>query len=137
MRVCWYQLQVALEDDSVQKNGIVIIAGHPRRPTTLAEQDRKLDSILLRYVRNAIPIKIVAVHHFTSAKLLEYLVPVLIAFIGPTMRKRYVPHAGTEWKFLEELQKYGIDGSILPLNMGGKLDFNYSAWLEDRRSRGL
>jgi hypothetical protein len=128
---------VALEDDIVQKNGIVVIAGHPRRPTTLADQDRKLDSILLRNVRNAIPIKIVAVHHFTNAKLLEYLVPVLIAFFGPTMRKRYVPHAGTEWKFLEELQKYGIDGGVLPLNMGGKLDFNYSAWLEDRRSRGL
>jgi hypothetical protein len=61
----------------------------------------------------------------------------LIAFIGPILRKSYVPHAGTEWKFLEELQKYDIDGDILPLNMGGKLDFNYSAWLEDRRSRGL
>ena len=137
MRVCWYQLQVAIEDDIVQKNGIVIIAGHPRRPTTLADQDRKLDSILLRNMRYAIPIKLVAFHHVTSAKLLEYLVPVLIAFIGPTMRKRYVPHAGSEWKFLKELQEYGINGGILPLNMGGKLDFNYSAWLEYRRSRGL
>ena len=125
-----------IEDEEVQKNGVVCIAGHPRRPTTLAEQDRKLDVILLRHMRAAIPIRVVAVHHFLSSKLFEYLVPVLMVLFGPTIRKRYVPHGGTEEKFLEELAKFGIDKKVLPVHMGGKLEFSHVDWLEERRSRG-
>jgi hypothetical protein len=86
---------------------------------------------------SAIPIRIVVVHHFISTRLLNYLVPVFIILSGLAIRKRYVSHTGTEEQLLEELQEYGIDRKILPDNVGGILDFSYSAWLDSRRSKAL
>ena len=93
--------------------------------------------MITRHMREAIPIRVVAIHHFINSYLLEYLVPMLMVLFGPAIRKRYVPHMGCEEKFLDELAEYGIDRNILPVHMGGKSDFCYSQWLEDRRSRGL
>lgn len=130
--------QVALEDPMIRKNGLIYVAGHPRRPSSILEQDRKLDSLSLRLVRTAIPIRIVAVHHFFTSKLLDFVVPVMLVLFGPMLRHRYVPHMGCqEDQFLKELQDYGIGTDVLPYDMGGSHDYDYTKWLEDRQSRHL
>ena len=113
------------------------VLGHPRRPTTLQEEDRKLDALMLRHVRSALPVRIVGVHHYISPQILEYVVPVLLPMLGKEMRHRYVYHRGSEEQFLEELARYGISKDILPREMGGKCQFSYATWLDDRAARGL
>lgn len=124
--------EVALEDISVQTNGIVYIAGCPRRRSTLMDQDRKLDSVMLKVVREALPVRAVGIHHYVSSFLLEYVVPVILALFGGDMRKRYKLHVGDEEKFLNELDEYGISVDVIPKDMGGKHPFEYEQWLEQR-----
>jgi hypothetical protein len=39
--------------------------------------------------------------------------------------------------YLDELSGYGIIRDILPTDMGGAHDFDYTAWLHRRRDTGL
>jgi hypothetical protein len=74
--------EVSLEGVAVQRKGIVCIAGSPRRRSTLAEQDRKLDDLALRLVRKALPVRITCVHLYVSNRMIEYVVPILLSIFG-------------------------------------------------------
>lgn len=121
---------VAIQDPEVQRNGIVYIAGNHRRRTSLFEQDRKLDSRGLALVREALPVRVVGIHHFTCSRLIEYVVPLLLALLSKEMRYRYRPHCiETDEEFLEALAPYGITPAAIPMDLGGSLPFEYAQWL--------
>jgi hypothetical protein len=127
---------VALEDDQVQRKGIVYIVGFPRRVSTLLEQDRKFDSFAFRHVKQALPVHVAGVHNFCSSRLLEFFIPIYLFLAGPAIRARYRLHMGQEEDFLTALDEYGIKLEALPLDMGGTSDFDYAEWLEQRRAMG-
>jgi hypothetical protein len=131
--------EVALEDTAVQKNGIVYIAGSPDRCSTLQDQDRKLDSILLQHLRKALPVRVVGVHHYVTSRMLEFVVPILLFLLGSDIRARYKLYTGymEEGDYLNELSTYGIKLDVLPTDMGGTHDFDYPEWLQARRDAGL
>lgn len=128
---------VALEDVDAQKNGIVNIAGTPRRISTLMDQDRKLDSRICFLYKEVLPVRIVGVHHFVSNRLLEYFVPVVLALFGSNIRRRYILHTGTEESFLNELSVHGIGKANLPQDIGGTYSFDYESWIAERRSQNM
>jgi hypothetical protein len=131
--------EVALEDPDVQKNGIIYIAGSPRRISTLQEQDRKLDSIILQHVRKALPTRVVGVHHYVTSRMLEFIVPIILSLFGSEIRARYKLYSGymEEDTYLKGLSTYGIGLDVLPTDMGGTHDFDYAEWLQERRDAGL
>jgi len=137
LRLLWYMYHVALEDVDAQKNGIVNIAGTPRRISTLMDQDRKLDSRICFLYKEVLPVRIVGIHHFVSNRLLEYFVPVVLALFGSNIRRRYILHIGTEESFLNELSVYGIDKASLPQDIGGTDTFDYESWIAERRSQNM
>ena len=109
----------------------------PRTRTYLSEQDRKLDSVILKHVRHALPVRIVGVHHYLDSKFLEIFVPILLPLFGPNIRARYRYHMGTEEQWLAALALYGISTSSLPQEIGGTVDYSYQSWLASREERGL
>jgi hypothetical protein len=138
MRQIWYIHHAALEDVEVQRRGVVYIAECPRTKSNLLQQDRKLDSIILKHVRHALPVRVVGVHHYLNSSILELFVPLLLPLFGATIRARYRYHLGRssdEW--LAELAKYGIPPQCLPTELGGSLEFSYDEWLGSRQQQGL
>ena len=82
VRVLWYMLHAALEDESVQRNGIIYVDGHPTTEE-LEHYDRKLDAIFLRQMREALPVRVVGVHiHSTNRFYREQALPVLLYASG-------------------------------------------------------
>jgi hypothetical protein len=126
--------EAVLEDVEVQRKGIIYIAGSPRRVATLQEQDRKFDNLVFSHIRKALPVRVAGVHHYVSSRLLEYIVPITLFIVGPAIRARYRMHMGREENVLAELAEYGIIRDILPTDMGGTHDFDYTAWLHQRRA---
>jgi hypothetical protein len=127
-----------MENVQVQQRGIVYIAQCPRTRSNLLEQDRKLDSIILKHVRNALPVRVVGVHHYLDNRLLQTFVPVLLPLLGANMRARYryhMEHSSEEW--LMELSRYGIPAHCLPTDIGGTLEFSYDDWLQARQVQKL
>lgn len=109
----------------------------PRTRTSLSEQDRKLDAVILKHVRHALPVRIVGVHHYLDSKFLEIFVPMLLPLFGPTIRARYRYQMGSEEQWLDALGEYGIRSSSLPQEIGGTVDYSYQSWLASREQRGL
>ena len=97
------------------------------------EEDRKLDSKNLADVKNALPVRIVGIHHYVSNRLLEFVVPFLNVLFGGDMRKRYKVHGGSLERWQRELDDYGISRDIIQVAHGGALYFDYAAWLAERR----
>jgi hypothetical protein len=132
----WFAFCAAIEDESVQRRGVVILDGSPWRPTALDDQDRKLDSLCATHLRYALPVRVVSIHHYVSyGKLMKLLVPFILSVIGPSLRQRYKLHTGDADSYVTALQKCGISADVLPAGMGGKHDFNYSSWVEDQLRR--
>jgi hypothetical protein len=129
--------QIAAEDPDVQSNGLVYMADSPICPSSLLESDRKLDNKNLMDVKNALPVRIVGIHHYVSSRVLEFVVPIMNSMFGGEMRKRYKVHGGTVDRWLRELDEYGISPDRLQVAHGGHLEFDYSQWLEERREKGL
>lgn len=126
--------EMATEDIEVQRNGIVSIIGSPLRPTTLMEEDRKLDAICFSIVRDALPLRVVGIHHYVSSRALDYVVPKLLALFGGDLRRRYKWYASDDDSFLSGLKEHGILPSVLPSDLGGTSTFDYAEWLQQRRN---
>jgi hypothetical protein len=136
-KLFWYVHEALLEDPEVQENGVVYLTGNPRRKSSLADQDRKLDSRCASYIRKSLPVRIVAIHHYESSRLIEYVVPLALAMLGSYLQVRYQLHVGEEDNYLEELEGYGIARKCLPQDIGGISSFDYSEWLIQRRVASL
>lgn len=125
--------QIAAEDPDVQLNGLLYIASSPINTSTLMEEDRKLDKKNLVDVKEALPVRVVGIHHYLSSRLMEFVAPILNVLFGGDMRKRYKVHGGSLDRWLNELDGYGISAECLQIMHGGTLDFDYAVWLKERR----
>ena len=133
----WYIHEAALENEQIQKNGIVSVPGLGLRRSSLLEQDRKYQLLAVQIMSNAFPIRIVAIHHVVSSRVAQYGVPFLLYVLGSKLRKRYKCHIYSSSIF-DILQQYGITRDILPQDFGGTHPtYNYTEWLESRRIRNF
>ena len=127
--------EALLENEEVQKNGIVNLVGLNR--TSLLEQDRKFDHMYIQVMVNAFPMRCVAIHHVVSSRMVQYIVPFVLYLIGSELRPRYKCHVYS-CSIFDTLQTYGITRDMIPSYFGGNDDtYNYSEWLESRRINNL
>jgi hypothetical protein len=139
MRVFFYLMNVASEEESCQRNGIVImsVTGEKTRATTF--QDENLMKGLGFVRKEVIPVKIRCVHLILLSKR-----PILKAVISGTLKhferwkfvlQRTIVHSESDTeKLLDELSKYGFDPEGLPkVPVGGSWTFGcFKRWRDDR-----
>jgi len=137
-RLLWYLFHVALEDEDVQKNGVVIL-GYSEGSIDIRDYDRKLNKVNFELVSRILPVRVVALHHFFDSKIMELILPLLLFLMGGELRLRYEQHSIARWdadRFLENLEKFGITAEMLPIWMkGGTIDFDSEQWLGMRRTK--
>jgi len=133
LRAVWYLTQCAIEDDEIaQRKGIVLLS---TSLSTTRTWDRALSKGGAHYFTKCGIVR-VAILHFTSRSAWESTwVPVILWFVGPEIRKRFVFHSG---KSLDCLRK-SFDGygfTSLPVAAGGKWkNEEWNAWLKDREEK--
>jgi len=91
---------------------------------------------MLYDVQYALPMRLVAFHHFldSSNRFHEFLSDHLLRLLNHDLRARYRRYVGgTTQENLDKLAEHGIYPDMVPLELGGEFDFNYSAWLQRKR----
>ena len=136
MKAFWYTMHAILEDEEIQRKGVVILA-HPKHAAQ-SNFDRKLTKMNIESLRGCIPVRVAAIHICNPPWFFELFFPILKLFLGEKMRKRIKLHSGEDEEVLEKMQdKFGISREKIPTEMGGGLVLDHMKWLEGRRSQGL
>jgi len=135
-RAAAYMAHAALESETAQKHGVVII--YNASAVKLSQLDRRVGKILLPCLQKAIPMRLSAVHICRPPLFFDVVLPILKLFMSDRMRKRILFHSGSTEKVLNHLkEKFELEKNVLPEAIGGDVKLDHSAWLEDRRSKSL
>jgi CRAL/TRIO domain len=136
LRAFWYFFHALLEDEEVQKRGIIIL--NFNRHYSNSNRDPQFTKLCFNAIKGVLPIRLSVVHGCHVPFGYSCVIALVLFFLGDRLRKRILVHNGTEEHVLMVLQnQYRIAAEHIPFDMGGTLQLNVHAWLEERRSRGL
>ena len=100
----------------------------------LKKYDRKLDNLMLQYSNEAWPVRFVGFHYCFDSKLQELVLPFGMYMMGSALRARFRLHPGSRKRTrIQDLGEFGISPDCLPVMMGGQLDMDIEAFLQERR----
>lgn len=136
VRAFWYFFHALLEDEQVQKKGLVCI----NYSGTFANRNRDpgFARLCISSLQGCIPIRLSVFHGCHLPPVYRLVAGVFMLLIGERMRKRVLPHCGSYAHVLKLLeQKYDIPASVIPTDMGGDLIMDIGSWLNGRREAGL
>ncbi len=128
MRYLWYQLMVLLEDERVQRTGIVEVS-NLRGPWKVGMHDMLLHLIKCNDILNDRPVRICAFHRLVEGGSLRYFVRATNKLMPKELRIRQRYHAGSDLEVHYALMAFGIE-----LSWGCKLEHGVIAKMpvEDR-----
>jgi hypothetical protein len=134
VRVVWYMIHAALEDEETQKKGIVVIA-NPKN-AKFSQFDQKQDSMIVASLKGILPMRLSEIHICNPPYFFRILFPIVKIFLGERLRKRVNVHSGSDEKMLDRLDKFGLKREDLPSDLGGQIVLDHDGWLEDRKHDG-
>lgn len=134
LRVVWYVIHAAVEDEEIQRKGIVMLC--TPRNAQFDQFDRKLESKVTHSLRDALPVIWVGLHFCHAPAFYELIAPNAKYILGRKMRARTRWHSGSFRSVLETLAEYGINPTSIPSEYGGEWNVD-GKWLEERRAKGL
>lgn len=130
-RVMWYVLHEALEDETTQRKGIVIVA-YPQH-AKFSQLDRTLMRNVTSSIRGCIPVRLSAIHLCHPPSFFQLVFPIIKFFLGERLRQRINVHGGSHEHVLNRLeQKFGLTRDKLPTEIGGEVVLDHDAWLDQR-----
>jgi hypothetical protein len=131
LRAQWYMIHLAMERESSQTHGVVIISnGRRMLPNHCSRRHEKL---LWTAIKECLPIKVKAVHLCFPKSFMELFLPVLKPILGKELRLRYNVHWGSPGDVLVTLKDYGISEEGIPRDLGGRYMEQNEKFLEKRR----
>lgn len=131
-RSMWYAVHAALEDETTQKKGIVIIVY--KKYAKFANFDRFLLKINCDSTFS-LPMRISAIHICHPPSFWQIVLPIYTLLLGET-RKLFRTHKGSDEDVLEQLAKVGLPKDSLPSELGGDILLDHTTWLADRKAAG-
>ena len=129
-------MEVAAHKSTDIGNGVVVILWH--KHTTLWDYDSKVYDRMLRFFADCWPVRIVSCQICCPPWYYVRMVkPIIFAVSDKHIRSRFVIHSIPESQLLKALARYGILKDMLPVDMGGTIEFNQSEWIANRRCTEL
>lgn len=136
VRVFWYILHAVLEDEEVQKNGVVFIVCLTNFKRS--QFDRHLTKLNAGSTKDILPIRVSAIHVCDPPIFFKVIFTLVKLFLGERIRKRVRVHGGSVDDIISTLStKFGIEKAQLPSEMGGGNVLDHVKWLDERRAKGL
>lgn len=117
----------------MQRNGCIGLLTNGMSTHAMSGYDNKFDRMVYQD-GEVLPVRAECIHHFVTNELMKLIVETALYAMGSKLRARYCQHDGPFEKTLIELEKYGIDADIVPMELGGSLEFDYANHLVERRA---
>jgi CRAL/TRIO domain len=136
IRAFWYFFHALLEDEQVQRRGLIVVnySAH----YTSKNRDPTFTRMCVSSLQGCIPIRLSAFHGCHPPTLYRLAASIFLLLIGDRLRKRVLPHAGTNEHVIAILErKYHIPRDLIPVDMGGNLTLDVQGWLAQRQASGL
>ena len=130
-RCVWYHIHIHLEDIQVQKRGVVSVGLF--RINSPNQFDRIQVKMFIVSMRDALPIKWICLHICHAPTFFNFVFPMLKFLMGKEIRLRTKTHYGSEEKILLELERYGIQRSLIMKSIGGMYDLKMEEWLNHQQ----
>ena len=120
LRSHWYQVMTALEDEEVQKKGVVFIAYEVGR--RLGQAKHFNDIIKSRSIaEDGLPFRVVSMHLCYNSLTLRTAISLIHQVSGSEFRVRFRHHFGSNQECQYELMTYGLPKSMLYVDDMGML----------------
>jgi len=130
-RATWYMAHAALEDETTQKKGTVIIIY--QKNVKLDQFNPKLAKMFAESFQGCIPVRLSAIHFCHLPKIFDVIFPLIKAIISSDLRKKIHLNSGGNKMLLQLFEsKFGIPKESLPVEVGGSLELNHEKWLKER-----
>jgi CRAL/TRIO domain len=135
-RAFWYFFHSLLEDEQVQKRGLIVI--NYSEHFGLKNRDPPFVRMCIGSLQGCLPIRLSAFHGCHPPKMFRLVTRIFLAFLGERLRKRVLPHFGSHEAVVNVLvNKYSIPRHCIPTDIGGDRELDVLAWLQERRAAGL
>jgi len=134
-RAVWYAAHVALESESAQKYGIVML--HDPSRAKFSQFDVRFAKQILPGMQGAVPLRLAALHNCKPPAFLPIVYSIAKVFVSDRMKKRILFHPGNDLKIRKALARYGLDESMIPSELGGEVVVDSKKWFNERRLSGL
>lgn len=130
-RAMWYFFHTLLEDEQVQKRGMIAVSFNAH--ATNRNRDPRLMRMCVNSFLGCLPIRLSAFHVCHPPTIARLVVAVFSTVIGERLRRRVLMHTGNYETVVQHLEKkFRIPGSAVPMDMGGSLRLDIDAWLAQR-----
>jgi hypothetical protein len=131
LRAQLYMIHVALEQETAQTNGVVIVANN--RGILPNHFSRKHEKLLWTAVTSCLPIQVKAIHCCYPKSFMDLFLPVLKQIFGRHLRLRHVVHDdGSESELRYSLEQYGLSEESLPHPFLGSYKLDPTTWVDER-----
>lgn len=135
-RVLWYIFHAYLEDVQVQQRGLICINYSANFSNKC--RDPQFSRMCFGSLQGCLPIRISVFHGCHPPPLYRFVARILFLLLGERLRKRIIPHCGTNEQVNNTLRnKFDIPLEYIPSDMGGNLSLKMMTWIQDRREAGL
>lgn len=135
IRAIWYIFHTALEDEETQKQGVVFLCDLSKAAVNLL--DHELCRVVALSVTGCIPVRLSGIHGCYPPAVFWILFPIIKVLLGERLGKRIKIHSGAKKRVHAELTKYLMPIHVVPSQLGGQLELDNAAWIEERRSQQL
>jgi len=135
IRALMYIEEAVLEDESVQRKGVIFINYNGNNPK-FSQFDRRMISMWASSTKGCMPIRVSAIYILQIPTLFVVLLNLLKYLLGIRLAKRLLVIPGTNEQNLRCLVKRGIPKESLPTEIGGDFMLKQEAWVNERKQAG-
>lgn len=122
LRVIWYQVHLALRQESCQKQGVVI---YVRCVDRYSHWRPSLTKKMSEAAKGILPIRFAGAHITHPPTFIRLILAVVKPIMGKKMRHRFYQHSGSVDDLLKSLQKFSLGKiDLLPTIFGGELTYS-------------
>jgi CRAL/TRIO domain len=133
MRIFWYMLHVALERESTQRHGIIVLVD--TKNFKAKHFHLETNKQMLPMLQSTLPIRLSAFFICYPTSVMKVVMPIVKQIINARMKKRIVMTGSTPDAILSTLSKYELTSDIIPSDVGGDIVIDHAKWVQDRRVR--
>ena len=130
VRLWWYLLHIAMEDDVARKNGFIIISN--ARNTSLNNFDPRVTAAICTSGDRIFPIRWRQTHCCHSNPVFPLVAGMVKAVLSRNQRDTFILHNGQPDAVLQSLSANGIPKECLPTELGGLVTVSPDIFIRER-----
>ena len=119
LKATWYMGHVALEDENVQRRGMIFLV-QPKFASMNEFRNTPL-AMLSGCLQGVFPLNVAVCHMINPPFIFSFLYGILSMIIGKRLSDRIIVHSG---EVTDQLSNHGLDATQIPVMFGGEIETN-------------